>query len=219
MAADLEELIETRQQLSASDERNRLARDLHDSVKQQVFAISMNLGAAQQLLDEQPEAARRRLDTAFELARQSQQELSTIIQTLRPVQLEGAGLVEALAAYTERWQLQTGITSEFEARGTGVVPGDLEDALFRVAQEALSNVARHSGATRAQVTLTITGDRATLEVRDNGSGFATGEAAVGVGLSSMRERMSTSGGTLHITSDQAGTRVTASAPTTRENTP
>lgn len=216
MAGELEELIEARQQLSAADERNRLARDLHDSVKQQVFAISMNLGAARALLDGQPEAARGRLDTAYELARQSQQELSTIIQTLRPIQLEDAGLVEALTAYTARWQAQSGIAVEFEARGNGVLPTDLEDAFFRVAQEALSNVARHSGASRAHVTLTLTGQQATLEVQDDGRGFA-GDAAQGVGLSSMRERIAASGGTLDIVSNQAGTRVTASAPMTRTN--
>lgn len=214
MAGELEELIEARQQLSAADERNRLARDLHDSVKQQVFAISMNLGAARALLDGQPEAARGRLDTAYELARQSQQELSTIIQTLRPIQLEDAGLVEALTAYTTRWQAQSGIAVEFEARGSGVLPADLEDAFFRVAQEALSNVARHSGASRARVTLTLAEQQATLEVQDDGRGFAAG-VAQGVGLASMRERIADSGGRLDIESNQAGTRLTASAPMTR----
>lgn len=220
MAAELEELIETRQQLSAVDERNRLARDLHDSVKQQVFAISMNLGAAQALLDGQPDAARRRLDTAFELARQSQQELSTIIQTLRPIQLEGSGLVEALGAYTERWRSQSGIAVDFEARGSAApLPHEVEETLFRVAQEALANVARHSGASHVQVGLTIAGEQAILEIRDNGHGFAAGDTSQGMGLSSMRERITASRGELRVDSSATGTTVTALVPIKRAGNP
>lgn len=85
MAEQLADLISTRARLSAVDERNRLARDLHDSVKQQAFAVSMHLGSARAVWDRDPTAARKQLEAAYEIARQSQQELSSIIQTLRPI--------------------------------------------------------------------------------------------------------------------------------------
>jgi NarL family two-component system sensor histidine kinase LiaS len=216
MAVQLEELIEARQQLSALDERNRLARDLHDSVKQQVFAISMNLGAAQTLMDQDSAAARARLNTAFELARQSQQELTTIIQTLRPVELEERSLREALAETVSRWQAQTGITAIFEVKGDGLLPLALEDALFRVAQEALANTARHSHASWTRVALTAAGEQVTLVIQDNGSGFDTAQTSQGVGLRSMRERVEALGGRLDISSSQDGTVVIAQAPIKKE---
>jgi NarL family two-component system sensor histidine kinase LiaS len=216
MALQLSELIETRQQLSAADERNRLARDLHDSVKQQLFAVNMHLGAAQALLVQHPAAARERLATAFELAQESQRELTTIIQTLRPVELEGRSLADALAGYVTRWQAQTGIAAVFEARDADNLPAPVEEALFRVAQEALANVARHSRAAQAQVALAGGTGETTLLVQDNGAGFDAGAPSQGLGLRSMRERLAAVGGTLRVDSGPAGTSVVARVPLTRE---
>jgi NarL family two-component system sensor histidine kinase LiaS len=212
MAEQLEELIATRQQLSVADERNRLARDLHDSVKQQAFAISMNLGAARALLERNPHTARERIDAAYEIARQSQQELAAIIQTLRPVQLEEGGLREALAEYVSRWQAQTGLSAHFEVTGESDPPREVEDALFRVAQEALANVARHSRASIANVRVTLGTDAAELHVEDNGRGFDPRRAPAGVGLHSMRERIEALGGAFTIASNDDGTRLTARVP-------
>jgi len=96
MAEQLQYLIETRQQLATLEERNRLARDLHDSVKQQIFAISMQVGAVKVLLGRDMGAAKKRLDETEVLVQQAQQELTTLIKELRPAALEGKGLVEAL---------------------------------------------------------------------------------------------------------------------------
>jgi NarL family two-component system sensor histidine kinase LiaS len=218
MAAQLPELLQARQQLSIVDERNRLARDLHDSVKQQVFAISMNLGAARALWEQHPEAARGRLEAAFDLARQSQQELTTIIQTLRPVQLEGTGLRlrQALREYLDRWEGQSRIAARYEVAGDGALPPRVEEVLFRVTQEALANVARHSRATVVRVALRTQPGLVELEVGDNGEGFDPGRRTPGVGLQSMRERVEGVGGTLVLTSGAGGTTLVARVPLASE---
>jgi NarL family two-component system sensor histidine kinase LiaS len=214
MAAQLDELIATRQQLSAVNERNRLARDLHDSVKQQVFATSLHLGAAQVRWEHDPASARRSLATAFELTRQSQQELTSIIQMLRPVHLDAKGLRQSLADYVDRWQEQTGIAAEFEVRGNGpgTLPPLVEDAFFRVTQEALANAARHSRASRVEVRLTFADNQVSLAIEDDGHGFDGRASASGVGLASMRERVEAVAGTLRIAGSPSGTSVVAQAP-------
>lgn len=212
MARQLEDVVQTRQQLAALDERNRLARDLHDSVKQQVFAISMNLGAAQALWERDPSEARGRLEAAASLARQAQQELASLIQTLRPTQLEGKGLAKALRDYTEGWERQSGIAVVYQSRGDESLPLEVEQAVFRVAQEALANVARHSGASATSVTLDATGGRVELQVVDNGRGFDPDGQNGGMGLRSMRERMQALGGTVNVESGRQGTRLLASVP-------
>jgi NarL family two-component system sensor histidine kinase LiaS len=212
MAVQLEDLIDARQELSALNERNRLARDLHDSVKQQMFAVSMNLGAAEMLWEQDPRAARDRLQAVRELVRQSQQELTTIIQALRPVQLEDKGLRLALAEHIERWQQQTGITTCFEADVERALPLPVEEALFRIGQEGLSNVARHSGATRVLVTLTAGNGEASLTIEDNGHGFDRRRTRPGVGLRSMRERVETLGGDVKVESGASGTALSVRVP-------
>ena len=109
MADDWQALMQTRQELAMLEERNRLARDLHDSVKQEVFAISMNLGAAQSLWEQDPLEARRQVDAAAGLARQSRQELTGLIQTLRPVQLKERGLLQGLVEFVGEWERSQGI--------------------------------------------------------------------------------------------------------------
>jgi NarL family two-component system sensor histidine kinase LiaS len=212
MAARLQETMRVRQQLSAAEERNRIARDLHDSVKQQVFAASMNLAAARALWESDPAAARARIDAAADLTRQSQQEMTGIIRTLRPVQLEGRGLCGALTEYVERWREQSGIAATFEGQCAAELPFPVEEALFRIAQEALSNITRHSGATEVSVSLTDADGHATLLIRDNGSGFDARRPPRGVGLQSMRERMETVGGDLRLDSGAGGTTVAACVP-------
>ncbi|MBM3935396.1 MAG: HAMP domain-containing protein [SAR202 cluster bacterium] len=212
MSAELEELIAARQKLSTMDERNRLARDLHDSVKQQVFAISMNLGAAQALWETDREAARRRLVESFELARQSQMELAAIIQTLRPIGLDGKPLAEAVSGLLERIRAQGAIAASLELDGDIVIDREAEDALYRLAQEALAKVVRHSRATHVRLTLTARPSGIHTEIADNGKGFDTGASFDGVGLKSMAERMETIGGNLSVTSGAQGTSVVAVAP-------
>src|SRR5579885_1898556 len=217
MAEQLQNLLQTRQKLATLEERNRLARDLHDSVKQQVFAIGMQLGATKVLLKRDVNAAEARLNEAEKLVRQAQQELTSLIRELRPVALEGKGLVAALRELATDWTKQTGIVATLQVQGVEgmqnvqVLPLAVEEALFRVAQEALSNVARHSNATLVQMTLTIADENVTLAISDNGQGFDTTQhGSLGVGLLSMQERMKALGGEVQVESIPGkGTRIVA----------
>ncbi|MBI1878613.1 MAG: HAMP domain-containing protein [Chloroflexi bacterium] len=136
MALQLQNLLQTRQELATLEERNRLARDLHDSVKQQFFATAMQIGAAQELLPQQPTAAQTHLGEAERLAQQAQQELTTLIRQLRPAALEGKGLAVALRDYVADWARQNEITAEVRVQGERPLLLAVEQTLFRVAQEA-----------------------------------------------------------------------------------
>lgn len=212
MAEQLQHLLRDRQQLAAVEERNRLARDLHDSVKQQLFALTMLLGSAQMEVGERTEA-RRIIGEAERVAGSAQQELSELIHALRPAALTNTGMSVALRELCETWAKRSGVT--FDAR----IPDDLtlapgaEQDVFRTVQEALANIARHSGATRVDVRAERQPDALTLRIRDNGRGFDVGRTDQhGVGLRSMRERIEGLGGTLSVSSSAGGTRVEMRIP-------
>jgi len=211
MAEQLQNLLEARQKLATLEERNRLARDLHDSVKQQIFAVSMQIGATKVLLKRDIDAAEGRLNEAEKLVHQAQQELTSLIRELRPVALEGKGLVVALRELATEWTQQTNVVANLRVEGTQTLPLSVEEALFRVAQEALANVSRHSKATLVQMVLTITDETVTLSIVDNGHGFdTTHQTYLGVGLLSMQERMKALGGNVQVESTPGkGTRVVA----------
>jgi signal transduction histidine kinase len=196
------------QELAVVDERNRLARDLHDSVKQQVFAISMQLSAARAFLSEE-DRAYASVARAEKLAQQAGAELTTLIHQLRPPVLEHKSLTEAIRLHVNDWMDQTHIETEMKISEVSVSP-DREQALFRVLQEALSNVARHSRADKVRVTLISENDRVTLTIEDNGTGYHTERITKGIGLDSMNERLIAVNGALDISSRPSqGTCVTA----------
>jgi NarL family two-component system sensor histidine kinase LiaS len=211
MAGELQNLIDTRQQLATLEERNRLARDLHDSVKQQVFAISMQLASIRILFKRDAAAAEERLQKTEKLVRQAQQELTSLIRELRPAALEGKGLVAALRELLPQWAQQTEIVANLRVEGAQTLAQIVEETLFRVVQEALSNIARHSRATLVQITLSMNSEVVTLTIQDNGQGFDPAHLAHrGVGLHSMQERMQALGGDLQVeSSPQRGTVIVA----------
>jgi two-component system, NarL family, sensor histidine kinase LiaS len=214
MAAQLESMIQARQELAALETRNRFARDLHDSVKQQVFATSFQIAAARALIEKDAKAAASHLMQAEELARQAQSELNVLIQEMRPVALEGKGLPAALRDYVENWSRRVEIPAEVHLRGEREIPLEVEQALFRVAQEALANVARHSGADNVEVDLIYTADSLTLRVADDGRGFDPAkDPGEGFGLQSMRERLGKLGGRVEVESAPGeGTVITCVSP-------
>ncbi len=196
-------------ELAVIEERNRLARDLHDSVKQQVFAVSMQLGAARTLLNDQ-NPAYGPVAEAEQLARQAGTELTTLIRQLRPPHLESKTLPEALQEYVADWSRQNGIDSDVNVDGVSSTSLAADEALFRVAQEALANVARHSNAQHVTLEVTSQADEIVLRVEDDGVGFELDQVEKGVGLDSMRERLEAIGGHLSISRGRSnGTRVTA----------
>src|ERR687896_1682817 len=201
MAAQLENLMQTRGELATLEARNRFARDLHDSVKQQVFATSLQVAAARALIENDTQAAEEHLAHADELVRQAQKELNVLIQEMRPAALEGKGLAAALREYVVRWSEGAEILADFRVRGERRAPLEVEQALFRVAQEALANVARHSGAGHAEVDLIYAADTVTLRVADDGRGFdPSRNPGGGFGLQSMHERLVRLGGHVNVES-------------------
>ncbi|WP_263879006.1 histidine kinase [Paenibacillus sp. PSB04] len=216
MAGQLQQLLRTRQDLAAVEERNRLARELHDSIKQQMFAVSIWVNTGRSLIEQDKETAKSHLAEAEKLIGHMQRELNALILALRPIALEGKDLPKALSEYVRAWQGQTGIAAAFESFGDDMALPAIEEAFYRIAQEALSNAARHSGAREVTVRLECS-DSITLMIRDNGRGFDELHIRPGVGLSSMRERMAALGGKLDIWSQPGkGTLITAQCYT-REN--
>ena len=214
MAERIQGLLQTQQELAMLEERNRLARELHDTVKQQTFATLMQIRAARNSLESDPQAALGSLEAAEGLVKTSQQELGRMIAELRPAALDGQGLAAALQAYLETWTQHTRIPADFQVSGERGLPLETEQALYRVAQEALANVARHSRASAASVRLEIQPGLARLWVADNGAGFdAQAQATRGIGLRSMAERMAAVGGRVTIESAPGdGTVLAAEAP-------
>ncbi len=212
MAAQLQTLVDTRQALAVSEERNRLALELHDSVKQQAFAASANLAAARAWLARDAGEADHRLAEAEQLLDGLRQELAALILDLRPPALDGRSLPDALHAFAADWSRQTGLAVDVQVVGDTRVGPAVELALLRIVQESLANSLRHSGATHVGVTLTLA-DPVTLIIVDDGRGFKPAEASQGIGLQSMRERVTALGGTLDIDSaPQSGTRLSAQIP-------
>ena len=214
MAEQLQQLLQTKEDLATLEERNRLARDLHDSVKQQVFATTMQIGAAKAVLDQDADKTRKHMDQAEQLSRQAQSELGVLLRELRPVSLNEAGLLSALEAYANDWSQQNAVELELIASDIPVIPEEIEQALFRVTQEALANISRHSQATHVNIGFSVNKSEILLAINDDGIGFDLLEASdMGMGLTSMRERMLSVGGQLAIDSQPGkGTRITASCP-------
>jgi len=213
MAEQVRNQLHTREQLAMLEARNQLARDLHDSVKQQVFAVTMTLGAAQTLKERDPEAAWGGISKALDLSIAAQQELAALVRELRPVTLEEAGLSQALREQVERWSNRMGIPAGYQVQGEKPLPLAVAEALFRVTQEALSNVARHSDATRADVRLSFEDGLVTLTITDDGCGFdAGGVGGRGLGLRSMRERVEAIGGTWRVERPDRGARIEICVP-------
>ncbi|BEL10501.1 hypothetical protein Q0Z83_086920 [Actinoplanes sichuanensis] len=196
-------------ELSAASERNRLARDIHDSVGHHLTAISVQLAKAEAFRERDPEAADRAVADARRAASRALQEVRESVGALRA---EPFSLVTALYALVEglddpdfRVVLDLGDT-ELEQGGAGT------EALYRVAQEALTNARRHADADLVRVAVRGAGAEAVLEVEDNGRGFEP-ESTSGGGLSGMRDRLAALGGSVRVESRPGhGTRIVASVP-------
>ena len=214
MAEQLENLLQTRGELATLEARNRFAQDLHDSVKQQIFATSLQIAAARALIRQDKEAAESHLAQADELVRLAQKELNVLIHQMRPAVLESKGLSAALSDYAADWLRRSEIPAEVHVRGERETPLEVEQALFRVAQEALANVAKHSGAKSVEVDLIYDTDAVTLRIADDGRGFDPAkDKGDGFGLQSMSERIAKLGGRIGVESAPGeGTRIICVCP-------
>jgi signal transduction histidine kinase len=204
-------LYEQAQQLAATEERQRLARELHDSVSQALYGIALGARTARTLLDRDPPAAVEPVDYILSLAEVGLAEMRALIFELRPESLESEGLNAAIRKQVEAVQARHGIQVDFLPCEEPDLPLAVKEAAYRIAQESLTNVVKHSQATQVRVILASTDAGLELEVADNGTGFDTaGDFPGHLGLRSMRERAEKSGGRLEISSQAGvGTRVIA----------
>ena len=196
-------LYEARRELSVLEERNRLARELHDALTQSLFGLRLRLEAGD------TEGATNLLEEIFA-------ELRSLILQLRPPDLERDGLAASLAKHLEVVGRTHGIDTHLDAGRLGDVSTETEQALFRIAQEAVTNVVRHAAAAEVTVGLARRDDLVTLSISDDGQGFDPADHAISsrrLGLVSMRERAADLGGSLTIESEVGvGTTVRAQVP-------
>jgi two-component system sensor histidine kinase UhpB len=193
------------------EERARVARDLHDEVNQSLTGLLLRLEAAR---EKAPPKLAGELAEIRALANQAVQELLALARQLRPTALDDLGLKAALDSHLTELGRQSGIRTSFEAEGDiAAVPRDVQIVAYRVAQEALSNAARHSGAGQVRVRLEHTDGSVELSVADDGRGFTFDQASRGLGLAGMRERALLVNGDLRVESrPEVGTRVRLRVP-------
>jgi signal transduction histidine kinase len=199
------------------EERSRLARDLHDAVKQQIFAIHTSAATAQERLTSDTEGAHLALEQVRSSARDAMTEMDALIGQLQSAPVENTGLVSALRQQCEALELRTGATVHFEADAlppSDRLPPGAQQALYRVAQEALANVARHARARHVHVRLTASANSVELAVRDDGTGFNQSASRTrGMGLQNMGARVAEIGGAILVQSAPGkGTIVAFSVP-------
>jgi signal transduction histidine kinase len=208
------ELFEQTKDLAVMEERNRLARDLHDSAKQKAFAALAQLGTARGILNGHANGASIHLSEAENLVSDVIQELTFLVQEIYPIALQEKGLITTLREYIFEWENRNDVAVQFTTRNEHRLDLEVEQALYRIAQETLANIARHSHASRVDMSLVYNGESVQLSVSDNGCGFDTNTRPHGMGLRSIRERVSSIHGTLQIQSAPGqGTRLLVQAPT------
>ena len=220
----IEQLEATQAELAAAErragileERQRLARDIHDTLAQGFTSIVMHLEAADQALPDDLDTLQKHLDRARETARTSLEEARRVVHALRPHSLDQRSLPDAIERTAVRWQEETGIPLTTTITGDPIpLHPDIEVTLLRATQEALANIRKHARATAVQITLSYIDDVVVLDVQDNGVAFAGAAASPlsgGYGLQAMRERVEQCGGSVTLESEPGeGTTVVVSIP-------
>ena len=199
------------------DERRRLARELHDSVGQIFAALSLNIAVVQSQSHKLDERGARAVSENASLLEQASREIRTISYLLHPPLLEVAGLASALAWYVDGFSERSNIKVDLNIPSQiGRMSDEVEIAIFRIVQECLTNIHRHSGSNTAVISLHRENDRVTVEVQDHGKGIPKSKqrellesGRAGVGFGGMRERLRQLDGTLEIESEEGGTTVIA----------
>ncbi len=210
-------LYTQRKELTRREERNRLARDLHDSVSQNLFSLTLTARGAEALLDHKDTAARTYLQEIQQLAQNALHEMRSLIWQLRPEGLE-QGLLTSLKRYGE----SLGLVVHERVEGVCALPSAVEEALWRIGQESLNNVSKHSGANQVSIRLRMTDTEVLMEIDDGGKGFVYRQTGNGmsedgkgqsIGLIGMRERAELLGGMFKLDSRPGqGTRIEVTIP-------
>jgi signal transduction histidine kinase len=194
-------------QAAAQEERNRLARELHDSIKQQIFVIQTAAATVQARFEKDVPGALAALEQVRSSAREAMAEMEAMLDQLRAAPLENVGFVQALKKQCEAFEFRTGARVDFQP-GTlpaseTLAPG-AQQTLFRVAQEALANVSRHARARNVRLGLASVQDHVALTVEDDGSGFDPQQHSSGMGIQNMRARAAQYGGTFELKARPGG---------------
>lgn len=210
---EIERLFEKTKELAVVEERNRLARELHDSAKQKAFAALAQLGTANGVLPENPQSARAHLQEAENLVYEVIEELTFLIQEMYPLALKEKGLATSIREYVFDWEARTDVQVQVYIEHEKRLTLNVEQAIYRSIQESLSNIARHSKATSVKIDLIFSNQAVTAEISDNGCGFDMKTRQNGMGLRTIRERIESIGGNLKIVSaPECGTCLSFSAP-------
>jgi signal transduction histidine kinase len=199
----LKEYAQQVEKLAAAQERTRLARDLHDSVSQTIFSMTLTAQAASILLESDPKRVAAQLEHLQALAKNAMAEMRALIQQLRPEAPGRDGLAASLRHHVEERKLRDGLAVELNIRGERRLPIRIEEGLFRVVQESLNNVVKHAKVNTARVTLDLEQNPIEVCIEDHGAGFdpAPGQTEIGhLGLAGMVERVQALGGRLEIES-------------------
>ena len=213
MAIQLQNYVKRNQQMAISEERNRLARDLHDSAKQEALAASFHLGTALTLFEKDPQFARSHLAEADALVDSVRIELTDLIHELRPPSMNDGRFEDTVNEYIIEWAHQTGIAATFNVTDSRELPLETKQTIYRIMQEALSNAARHSAAQNVLISLANQEKEVVFFIQDDGTGFDPQQQSGGIGLASMRERAESLNGTLDIASEAGqGTIVCVTFP-------
>jgi signal transduction histidine kinase len=203
-------LYEQSKQAATLEERQRLARELHDSVTQALYSLTL-LAEAGKRQAQSGDLARvqEHMGQVSTIAQQALREMRLLVYQLRPLALEQEGLVVALKQRLDTVERRAGVRSTVEVEGALLLPSSVEAELYRIAMEALNNSLKHAAATAVAVRILSHNGELTLEVEDNGRGFDLDRAAAGggIGLSSMRERVEHLGGSFTIEQPAGGTLI------------
>lgn len=208
----IQDLLVMRAQMIVLEERSRFAQELHDSVKQQVFTLRMNLATLDYLLPRPHDQIEPLLSKTAALAQHIQDELTLMIQMFRNELAPVAPFPQRLATLVADWSTQTGIPVAFDLQCEDIADLRLGHTVYRLVQEALTNIYKHSAASAVTLHLHQADRVLCIQIADNGTGFDPAQVVPGIGLVSMRERVEALGGTLTITSNQQGTTIQAQIP-------
>ena len=221
MLAEKEDSFTGRLLRTQDEERRRIARELHDVTAQSIGLLMLNLAQVQQASSAMDEDTKDKLSESMSFAEQALKDIRTLSYVLHPPLLDQAGLVTALRWYVKGFSERSGVKVNFseDSNNGHRMPPEVEYALFRIVQESLTNIRRHTNSETADITITRTPVEVLLSIRDQGKGMklslprnGDGAASIGVGISGMRHRVKQLGGELLVDSDGDGTIVTAKVP-------
>ncbi|MEX1143593.1 MAG: PAS domain S-box protein [Anaerolineales bacterium] len=195
------QLVGKAQAVAVVEERQRMARNLHDAVNQSLFSAGLIAEVLPRLWERDQEEARHSLEDLRRLTRGAMAEMRALLAELRPSTLTDADLGELLEQLAEAFRGRTNVPAQVTVQGTGVLPAEVQVAVYRVCQEALNNIAKHAEASKVEIGLELEDANCVLSIRDDGHGFEPEQTSSGhYGLSMMRERASAVGAILSITS-------------------